>query len=83
MDGVITFECGPINRMDAPSSRTLAMNSSSQAATRPGTSSGILTVRIRNVQEAPHICAHSSRLLSTCSITPAMVRTPSGRNTVR
>src|SRR6478609_670924 len=82
IDGVMTFECGPISRMEAPSSLTLAINSSSHAATRPGTSSGTVTVRTRNAQEAPHICAHSSRLLSICSMTPAMVRTPSGRNTV-
>ena len=36
MEGVKTLECGPISRIEAPSSRTLAMNSSNQAATRPG-----------------------------------------------
>ena len=47
MAGVMTLEWGPINKMDAPSSRTLAMNSSSQAAMRPGRSRGIVTVRSR------------------------------------
>ena len=83
IEGIITLECGPISRIEAPSSRTLAMNSSSHVAIRPGISNGTVTVRVRNVHEAPHICAHSSRLLSICSITPAIVRTPSGRNTVR
>ena len=83
MEGVKTLECGPISRIEAPSSRTLAMNSSNQAATRPGLSSGTVTVRTRYAHDAPHICAHSSRLLSICSMTPAMVRTPSGRKTVR
>src|SRR5207247_9580821 len=43
MAGVMTFAFGPIKRMDAPSSRTLAMKSRSHAATRPGLSSGKLT----------------------------------------
>jgi hypothetical protein len=47
MAGVMTLALGPISKIDAPSSRTLAMNSSSQAATRPGLSSGIVTVRRR------------------------------------
>ena len=47
MAGVMTLAFGPISRMDAPSSRTLAMKSSSQAAIRPGRSSGMVTVRIR------------------------------------
>ena len=47
IDGVITLAFGPIRRIEAPSSRTLAMNSSSHAATRPGLSSGIVTVRMR------------------------------------
>jgi len=47
IDGVITLECGPIRRIEAPSSRMLATNSSSQAAIRPGQSSGTVTVRMR------------------------------------
>ena len=45
--GVITLAFGPISRIEAPSSRTLATNSSSQAATRPGRSSGMVMVRMR------------------------------------
>src|SRR5262249_14526811 len=47
MAGVMTLARGPIRRIDAPSSRTLAMNSRSHAATSPGRSSGMVTVRIR------------------------------------
>src|SRR5256885_11455355 len=47
MAGVMTLAFGPMSKMDAPSSRTLAMNSSSQAATSPGRSSGSVTVRMR------------------------------------
>src|SRR5262249_61857082 len=47
MAGVITLAFGPINRIDAPSSRTLAMNRRSHAATSPGLSSGRVTVRSR------------------------------------
>ena len=36
MVGVMTLALGPISRIDAPSSRTLAMKRSSQAAIRPG-----------------------------------------------
>src|SRR5262249_16132629 len=54
IEGAITFECGPINKIEAPSSRTLAMNSSNHAAIRPGLSRGIVTVRTRNTQDAPH-----------------------------
>src|SRR6266536_5301956 len=45
MAGVITLAFGPMSRIEAPSSRTLAMKSRSQAATRPGLSSGMVTVR--------------------------------------
>ena len=48
IEGVITLEYGPISNIEAPSSRTLAMNNNNQAATRPGLSSGIVTVRTRN-----------------------------------
>ncbi len=44
--GAITLEFGPIRKIDTPSSRTEAMKISSQAATRPGRSSGMVTVRI-------------------------------------
>src|SRR5262249_55597138 len=81
--GVITLAFGPINRIDAPNSRTLAMNRRSQAATSPGLSSGMVTVRIRYPQDAPHICADSSSVRSIWSITPEMVRRPRGRKTVR
>jgi hypothetical protein len=83
MAGVMTLAPGPINRMDAPSSRTLAMKRSSHAATSPGRSSGMVTVRRRWPQVAPHICADSSRERSIWRMTPAMVRSPRGRNTVR
>jgi len=36
-----------MSRIDAPSSLTLAMKSRSQAASRPGRSSGTVTVRMR------------------------------------
>ena len=45
--GVMTFESGPISRMDAPSSRTLATKMSSQAARRPGLNKGAVIVRKR------------------------------------
>src|SRR5262249_32616334 len=45
--GVMTFAFGPISKIDAPSSRTLAMKSRSHAAISPGLSSGIVTVRSR------------------------------------
>src|SRR5262249_36053027 len=45
--GVSTLEFGPINRMDAPSSRTLAMKRSSHAAMRPGRNSGMVIRRMR------------------------------------
>ena len=47
MAGVMTLALGPISKIDAPSSRTLAMKSSSHAAIRPGFSSGMVTVRSR------------------------------------
>ena len=47
MAGVMTLALGPISRMDAPSSRTLAMNSRSHAAIRPGLRRGMVTVRRR------------------------------------
>ena len=46
MEGAMTLECGPIRNTDTPSSRTLAMKISSQAAIRPGFSKGSVTVRI-------------------------------------
>ena len=45
--GVITLLSGPISRIEAPSSRTLATKMSSQAASRPGRSSGAVMVRRR------------------------------------
>src|SRR5204862_7919119 len=45
IDGAMTCALGPTRKIDTPSSRTLAMNRSSQAATMPGRSSGIVTVR--------------------------------------
>src|SRR5262249_21721546 len=47
MAGVSTFEVGPISRMEAPSSRTLATKISSHAAKRPGRRSGATIVRRR------------------------------------
>ena len=47
MAGVMTLDFGPISKIDAPNSRTLAMKSRSHAATRPGLSSGMVTVRRR------------------------------------
>ena len=47
MAGVITFAFGPMRRIEAPSSRTLAMKRSRAAAMRPGRSSGMVTVRRR------------------------------------
>jgi len=47
MAGVMTLALGPISKMEAPSSRTLAMNRSSHAAISPGLRSGIVTVRSR------------------------------------
>ena len=47
MAGVMTLAFGPISRIDAPSSRTLAMKSRSHAAIRPGLRSGMVTVRSR------------------------------------
>jgi hypothetical protein len=44
--GDITFDCGPIRKTDAPSSRTEAMKISNQAAAIPGRNSGSETVRI-------------------------------------
>ena len=44
--GAITLEFGPIRKIETPSSRTDAMKISSHAATMPGRSSGIVTVRI-------------------------------------
>ena len=44
--GAITLEFGPIRKIETPSSRTEAMKISSHAATRPGRSSGMVTVRI-------------------------------------
>ena len=46
MAGAITLEFGPIRKIDTPSSRTEAMKISSHAATRPGRSNGMVTVRI-------------------------------------
>src|SRR5262249_12446237 len=45
--GVSTFEVGPISRMEAPSSRTLATKINSHAARRPGRRSGTRMVRRR------------------------------------
>ena len=47
MAGVMTLLSGPISRIDAPSSRTLATKINSQAASRPGLSNGAVIVRIR------------------------------------
>ena len=47
MAGVMTLAFGPMSKIEAPSSRTLAMKSRSQAAMSPGRRSGIVTVRIR------------------------------------
>ena len=44
--GATTLEFGPIRKTETPSSRTLAMKINSQAATRPGRSSGSVMVRI-------------------------------------
>ena len=43
----MTLAFGPISKIEAPSSRTLAMKRSSQAAIRPGRSSGMVMVRMR------------------------------------
>src|ERR1051326_5225721 len=80
--GPMTFVLAEINRMDALTSRTDTMNSSTHAA-RTGFNSGSVTVRIVASQVAPHTRAHSSTLLSSCRITPATVRTPSGKKIVR
>ena len=45
IDGAMTCALGPTRKIETPSSRTLAMNSSSYGATMPGRSSGIVTVR--------------------------------------
>ncbi len=45
IDGAITLALGPTRKIETPSSRTLAMNTRSHAATMPGRSSGIYTVR--------------------------------------
>ena len=45
--GVMTLLSDPISRIEAPSSRTLATKISSQAARRPGRSSGTVIVRSR------------------------------------
>jgi hypothetical protein len=45
IDGAMTCALGPTRKIDTPSSRTLAMNKSSHAATMPGRSNGIVTVR--------------------------------------
>ena len=81
--GDTTLDCGPIRKIDAPSSRIEAIRISSHAAASPGRSSGREIVRIWCAHEAPQTRAHSSRLRSTCMITPAMVRSPKGRNTVK
>ena len=47
MAGAMTLALGPVRRIDAPSSRTLAMKRRSQAATRPGLRRGMVTVRSR------------------------------------
>ena len=47
MAGVMALAFGPVSRMDAPNSRTLATNRSSQAAITPGRSSGSVTERSR------------------------------------
>src|SRR5258706_13371224 len=60
IDGVMTFEGGPIRRIEAPSSRMLATNSGGHAASSPGHSSGLETVRMRYPHPGPHITAHSS-----------------------
>src|SRR4051794_32282761 len=83
IDGAITRASGPIRKTDTPNSRTQAMKISSHAARMPGRNSGRVTVRIWYSQPAPQTRAHSSRLLSICSTTPASVRTPSGSITVR
>jgi hypothetical protein len=44
--GAITLEFGPMRKIETPSSRTDAMKIRSHAATKPGRSSGIVTVRI-------------------------------------
>ena len=81
--GAITFEFADIKKIDAPSSRTEEMKINSHAATIPGRNNGNVTVRICWLQEAPQTRAHSSRLLSICSTTPASVRNPNGYSTVR
>jgi len=45
IEGAMTCAFGPTKRIEAPSSRTLAINSSSQAARIPGRSKGKVTVR--------------------------------------
>ena len=46
IDGAMTFALLPTRKIDTPSSRTLAMNTNSQAAMIPGRSNGRVTVRI-------------------------------------
>src|SRR4029077_7098263 len=83
IEGAITFALGPMRNSETPSSRTPAMKIKSQAAAIPGRSRGKVTLRIWCSQVAPQTRAHSSRPRSTCSTTPARVRTPSGINTVK
>ena len=81
--GPMTLVRGPMSNTDVPTSRTLAIKSSTQAAIKPGRSNGMVTVQSWYSHEAPHTRAHSSTLLSSWTITPEIVRTPRGRNTVR
>src|SRR5215472_2379451 len=83
IDGAMTLALLPTRKIETPSSLTLAMKTNSLAAIIPGRSSGSATVRIRYPHDAPQTRAHSSRLLSTWSTTPARVRTPSGISTVK
>src|SRR5215471_7593201 len=83
IEGAMTLALLPTRKIDTPSSLTLAINTNSHAAIIPGRSSGSVTVRIRKPHDAPQTRAHSSRLLSIWSTTPARVRTPSGISTVK
>src|SRR3954465_6278272 len=69
IDGAMTLALLPTRKIDTPSSRTLAMNTSSHAAMIPGRNNGRVTVRIWWNHDAPQTRAHSSRLLSICNTT--------------
>ena len=81
--GAITLEFGPIRKTETPEfahrgdEDQQPCRDQPRAQQRQGDGAHLIA------PAAPQTRAHSSRLWSICSTTPAMVRRPSGSNTVK